>query len=88
MVNLHCNSRLTKHSDATVHEYRAKLRSLKDRAEKIYFRIKEQTALPAAAEELRTTIKLANSVLQNITEVLNVTEEEKDRILKVSSPTA
>jgi len=70
-----------------VAEYRAKLKSLKEKTEKIYLRIREKDAFPAAIEDLKSTISLSKNVLQNITEILNVTEEERDRVLKIVTTT-
>jgi len=50
--------------------------------EKIYFRIKEKDDLPVKIEELKSTMNLSSTILQNITDIFNITEEERDRVLK------
>jgi heat shock protein 4 len=78
---------LTEQEEATVADYRAKLKAVKDKVEKIYYRIKEKDALPEAVEQLKSTMNISGLILRNITEMFNVTEEERDRALKTITTT-
>jgi len=66
---------------ASIYEYRSQSKTLKDKADKIYFRIKERKTFPKAVVELLQSIQTNRDILQNITELLNVTEEDRDGAL-------
>jgi len=67
---------------ATTGEYRAQSKILRDKADKIHFRIKERRIFPKAAAEFRKSIENNRDILSTITEIRNVTEEERDSAVK------
>lgn len=70
-------------AEATLQDYKAKLKSLKDKTDKLYFRIRETEDLPQAIEELRSSLNVSTTILRSITDIFNVTDEERDRAVKV-----
>jgi len=71
---------------ATTAEYKVQSKILREKTDKIHFRIKEQRAFPKAVADLQRSINVNRESLQDITERLNVTEEERDTaLLKIES---
>eukprot|EP01111_Echinosteliopsis_oligospora_P017228 TRINITY_DN7394_c0_g1_i1.p1 TRINITY_DN7394_c0_g1~~TRINITY_DN7394_c0_g1_i1.p1 ORF type:complete len:953 (+),score=370.20 TRINITY_DN7394_c0_g1_i1:61-2859(+) len=73
---------------ATTAEFRAKMKEVRETADKIFFRMKEATALPASFDDLHKSISASRLILRNLTDIYNVTEEEKDRALKITEDAA
>eukprot|EP01119_Soliformovum_irregulare_P015050 TRINITY_DN4188_c0_g1_i1.p1 TRINITY_DN4188_c0_g1~~TRINITY_DN4188_c0_g1_i1.p1 ORF type:complete len:876 (-),score=301.19 TRINITY_DN4188_c0_g1_i1:19-2376(-) len=73
-------------SDATdVSEFRAKLREMKTVGDKVYQRIKEITLRPEAVDKARSSLNLTRSLLENITQTLDVKEEDVAEVLTWAS---
>jgi heat shock protein 4 len=69
-------------SERTQKVYIDKLKSLQEAADKIFFRIKESKERPKAEDSCRTTFEMTRVLVANITEKMEVTEDEKDSLLK------
>ena len=67
--------------DATTSQYKDKLNSLKKEGDLFFKRASEVIARPMAVEYAHLTINTTRSYLHNITEVYDVTEEEKEDVL-------
>eukprot|EP01091_Cochliopodium_minus_P016650 TRINITY_DN6307_c0_g1_i1.p1 TRINITY_DN6307_c0_g1~~TRINITY_DN6307_c0_g1_i1.p1 ORF type:complete len:872 (-),score=327.47 TRINITY_DN6307_c0_g1_i1:29-2548(-) len=64
-------------SSAALKELEKRIKEVKKDVERVQTRISEATAFPQAIQSCRTTVNFTRILLENITQTLEVTEEEK-----------
>ena len=68
-------------SSATLKELQNRLREIKKEIEKVKYRITETSEFPKAVESCRSNLNITRILIQNITDILEVTEEEYNQTI-------